>query len=229
MDSKEMNGYKVARYLDYEDGSLLLLTEDFAETTGEIVEVRPGFSWWVARGRGTIGFSIDNINQPDTLDRVFLECQPFRVAVPQFRLANAGVYEVVAAARLYFVELGHESFVNRAYQRASGRQDRGDLVERLNEWLCLYHIYGHIDGLYWMGCTFLDLDMPSEALRWLAEYIRHHPADPWGQCNLGYAYYLLDDYPAARKHLRLSLANTYPGDEETDAARLLSVIDYPRP
>lgn len=229
MDGAGSTGLKLARFLDYEDGSLLLLTEDFDEGAGELVTVRPGFSWWVTRGRGTIGFSIDGIDSPGPLDRDFLAAQPFRVSVPQFRLANAGVYEVAAAARLYFVKLGRESFVSSAYQRAASGQDRGDPVDRLYDWLCLYHVYGHIDGLYWMGCAFLELGMPEEARRWLGKYVHHHPGDSWGQRNLGYACYLMKDNHAARRHLRLSLATTAPGEERTDAAQLLSVIEDERP
>lgn len=217
--------FRVAKFLDYDAGSLLLLTEDFSEEVGEIVAVRPGFSWWVSGDRRIIGFSIDGIDHPEALDRDFLQAQHFRVSVPQFRLANASVYEVAAAARMYFVDRGNGSFVGEAYRRASQVHDSGDLTDKLNDWLCLYHVYGHTDGLFWMGCIFLEMGMPAEALRWLGKYARLHPGDSWGQCSLGNAYYLVGDYVMARKHLRLSLAATPADGEPTDAGLLLSVLD----
>lgn len=225
MDIRSGDGFSVARFLDYDGGSLLLLTEDFSEAADEIVAVRPGFSWWVSGDRRVIGFSLDGIDQPAALDREFLQSQDFRVSVPQFRLASAGVFDVALAARMYFVERGNGSFVGEAYRRASLVHDSGDLTDKLNDWLCLYHVYGHTDGLFWMGCIFLEMGMPAEALKWLGRYIRLHPGDSWGQCSLGNAYYLMGDYAMARKHLRLSLAATSVDGESTDASRLLSAID----
>lgn len=225
METLNGDSFNVAKYLDYDAGSMLLLTEDFSEERGEIVAARAGLSWWVSADGRIIGFSIDGIDQPEALDRDFLQAQHFRVFVPQFRLANASVYEVAVAARIYFVDRGNGSFVGEAYRRASQVHECGDLIDKLNDWLCLYHVYGHTDGLFWMGCIFLELGMPAEAIRWLGKYARLHPGDSWGQCNLGNAYYLVGDYATARMHLNLSLAATPADGEPTDAGRLLSVLD----
>ncbi|RJQ45143.1 MAG: tetratricopeptide repeat protein [Gaiellales bacterium] len=223
-----MNGFRVARYLDYEAGSLLLLTDDFSQAHGEILAMSPDFSWWLDSRRRITGFSIAGLDRPGPCDPELRGFRTYRVSVPQLRLSRATVYEVAVAARRHFVEGRNGSFVQEAYQRASVRQERGDPVERLNEWLCLYHVYGHIDGLYWMGCAFIDLDMPAEAIRWLEKYAAHHLQDAWGQRQLGYAHYLLGNLAEARSHLQQALSASSSGEEgETDAAGLLAAIDAP--
>lgn len=220
-----MSRYRIARFLDYESGSLLLLTEDFVQSDGRIVKAGPDFSWWISGNRDVVGYSIDGLDRPGALDRRFPDSPSFRVSVPQLRLANASVYEVAAAARTVFVEDKEASFVGDAYNRALRCQEQGALTEVLYEWCCLYHVYGHIDGLYWMGCSFIRLQMPAEAVRWLARYTRHCPGDAWGQRQLGYAFFMSGDRHSARRHLELSLEISATSAVETDAGELLAAMD----
>lgn len=50
---------RIARFLGYDEGLLLVLNEDFKVASGRTETVRPEFNWWVMEGAGVVGYSVD--------------------------------------------------------------------------------------------------------------------------------------------------------------------------
>ncbi len=219
-DGGEVKEKRLARYIDLEEGDLLVLVDDFSTAGGMIEPVRSGFSWMVQAGGGVIGYCIEDLDDGGMDLDLLQECD-FRVTVPQFRLAGAPVADVVAAAYRYFVEEGNPSFVAEAYERAVGVSTAGDHWQALTEWAAVYHIYGHVDGLHGMGCALLNLGMPAEAIKSLSRYLQLRPDDPWAHRHMGCAWDILDEAEAARRHWELAVVLGERSGCDTDAAELL--------
>jgi len=219
-----MSKLPVVRFIDFDRGSLLVLTEDFNLEAGWTEVVRPDFSWWLLEDRGVVGFSVDGLlDRPPDLE--FLGEQHFRMVTPQFRLFNAGVSDVAAAAYTCFVEDGHEPDVARQYRLASALTEAAgsvdDFVLAFQQWSLLYHALGHVDGLYWMGVTSIGMGAYADAIHWLEEFLDRNADHPWAHCHLGTAHLNLGNSDQARLHWEVAVCLDSRGGHDTGAAELL--------
>lgn len=219
---------RIARFLDYDEGCLLVLTEDFQVGKGWTETVRPDFNWWVMEEAGVVGYSIDGLDHAPP-DYGFLSSCDFRVMVPQFSLSDAGVGQVAAAAYEYFVLQGRGSFANEAYHDAldcfEGARCNEDLIRALEKWTMLYHLHGHGDALYWMGVTCAALSMREQAVSWLLKFLELRHDNPWAHYQLGKLYNELEDHESARCHLALAVFHETANGHETGAAGLLARLE----
>lgn len=216
---------RIARFLDFDDGCLLVLTEDFQVGKGWTETVRPDFNWWVMEGAGVVGYSIDGLDC-GIPDYGFLRSCRFRVMAPQFGLTDAGVDQVAEAAYEYFVLRGEGSAAGEAYMDAlscmEGARDMDGLIRALEKWTSLYHLYGHGDGLYWMGVTCAELEMREQAVAWLLKFLDLRHDNPWAHYQLGKLYSEAGNHGSARIHLESAVFHENANGYETGAAELLA-------
>lgn len=212
---------KIARYVDYEDGSLLVLAADFSLVCGRAFRDGKDFAWWMDENDEVIGFSYDGLRREGGHGELFLRSFDFRIAVPQLRLAAASVYEVVQAARRYFILEGHCSPAAEAHARARCAVADGDPYEALQAWVCLYHVYGDVDGLFGIGSTLVELGVPAQAVTTLKAFLNLRPDDAWAHRYLGCAYLSLGDNTAARHHWQKAVECEAGTGCDTGAAVLL--------
>lgn len=228
-----MSKAKLVRFLDYDRGSLLVLTEDFNIESGWTEKLRPDFSWWQQEDKGAVGYSVDGLEDgPPDLE--FLQSCHFPVIAPQFRLFDAGVADLATAAYSYFVEQGHGSHVASFYERSidlSGKaRSVDDLIRELEHWTILYHLYGHLDGLFWMGVTAISLGMNEQAVLWLERFLDCRGDHAWAHCHLGSAHYNLGNRQETRIHWEIAVCldgRDGCGAGSTGAAELLTDLDSP--
>lgn len=213
---------KISRYVDYQDGSLLVLTADLH--VGQAWALRAGreFAWWMASDDEIVGFSYDGLERGGSRSEGFLKSLDYRVSVPQLRLTAASIYEVVRAARRFFILEGHDSPAAEAYGRAKRAAEGSDRYEALQEWLCLYHVHGDVEGLFGMGNTLLELGDPAGAIKALGKFLSLRPDDAWAQRYLGCAYFSMSENSAARRHWQAAVeCEEQSGTGDTGAAVLL--------
>lgn len=227
MTREHMAKMRMARFLDFEEGCLLVLTEDFKVGSGWTENVRPEFNWWVMEGAGVVGYSIDGLDAGPP-DYEFLKSCDFRVVAPQFGLTNAGVDQVAESAYGFYVLQDERSAAQEDYREAliCTEEARGpeDLIHALELWTSLYHLYGHGDGLYWLGFTCAELGMCEQAVVWLLRFIDLRHDNPWAHYLLGRIYSGLGDLGSAREHLHMAVFHEAMNGYETGAAGLLATL-----
>jgi len=225
MSMTHMSDTRIAGFLDFDQGCLLVLAEDFQIGKGWTETVRPDFNWWVKKGVGVVGYSIDSLDSAPP-DYKFLSTCDYRITAPQFGLSDAGVEQVAEAAYEYFVLQGRESFANEAYRKAldgfSGAECTEDLIRALEKWTLLYHVHGHGDALYWMGVTCAELSLYEQAVSWLLKFLELRYDNPWAHCQLGKLYLELEDHESARIHLEKAVVHEAMNGYTTGAAGLLA-------
>lgn len=228
MSRTRMAETRIAAFLDFDQGFLLVLTEDFQVGKGWTETVRPDFNWWMMKGAGVVGYSIDGLDSGPP-DYEFLSSCDYRVMAPQFGLSDAGVGQVAGAAYEHFVVQGKESFANALYREAldclEGNQCYEDLIRALEKWTLLYHVHGHGDALYWMGVTCAGLGMREQAVSWLLKFLELRYDNPWAHCQLGKLYHELEDNESARMHLEKAVVHETMNGYETGAAGLLTSLE----
>lgn len=219
-----MSEVKIARYVDYDEGSLLILAADFSVERGRAFRDGRDLAWWVDENEEIVGFSYDGLERVDGRSEHFLKSFDFRITVPQLRLTTASVYEVVRAARRFFVLEGHDSPTAEAYARARKAANGGDLYEALQEWLCLYYVHGHVEGLFGMGSTLLEIGASAQAAAALESFLKLHPDDAWAHRYLGCASLSLGKTDAARRHWQAAVDCEEQSGCDTGAAVLLESL-----
>ena len=219
-----MSDIRIVRFLDFHRGSLLVLTEDFIIEQGWRQPERPDFYWWMLEEKGTVGYSIEGLEQKPP-DSGFLQSLDFRVMAPQLRLYDAGVDEVVAAAYYYFVEQKIEALVDDAFEWAFNSLqescNNSDLVHAFENWSLVYHLHGNVDALYWMGFTCLKLGMHEEAIRWLEKFLEVSGDNARAHCQLGSVYFSLGNMKEARLHWDTAACIDRQDGSNSGAAELL--------
>jgi tetratricopeptide (TPR) repeat protein len=218
----------MVRFFDFHDGDLLVLTEDFIVEEGWRQQVRPDFSWWMMEEKGIVGYAVHGLDdKPPDLE--FLKTLTFRVVVPQLSLFNAGIDDVAAAAYSFFIEHKQEEIVDGAFEWAYRSLEKArtpdDLIHALENWSILYHVYGDIDAIYWMGYTCARLGMHGEAIRWLEKFLCIAGDNAWAHCQLGLVYLDLGIPKEAQLHLETAVCIDKLKGTKSGAARLLRQLE----
>jgi tetratricopeptide (TPR) repeat protein len=222
-----MSQIRIVRFLDYNDGSLLVLTDDFIIERGWRKSVRPDFSWLMMDDKGKVGYSIDGL-EDEPPDKDFLKSLGFRVMAPQLRLFNAGVDDVAAEAYSFFVEKQQKALIDISFEQAFSAMEEshntGELIHSFESWSLLYHLHGNIDALFWMGHTSAELGMHEEAIRWLEKFLEVAGDNAEAHCKLGSVYFSLGNAKETRRHWDTAACIDRLDGSDSGAANLLQQL-----